>query len=163
MIDSKLSPLIRLGVAEEDILKFDVLCLPENIEGPAQGDQLYDSDSSITLSKLVKAENIRCANSLDLGLETKFLERRGALIWLGTIWILNTVIVPLLVNILATKLFGRKTGKSSGSNTPPDKPLAVRVNILLRKDGEFSSIKYEGDSEVLLRLLAATENNPDDK
>lgn len=75
--------LTNLGVDRTDVHSYQVLCLPENIENQMKDVSLIDSGEAIALSKLLREEKIACANSYDLGLETKVSERRSSEHYLG--------------------------------------------------------------------------------
>jgi hypothetical protein len=89
--------LSKLGIDPDVASQYQILCLPEDIENQIETTQLTDSGESITLSKLLKEEGVKCANSYDLGLNAKISERRGVNIWLGSIWVLNHAALPLFI------------------------------------------------------------------
>lgn len=144
MINS--SKLENFGINPEDVHNYDILCLPERFDS-----ELRDTTDSIELSKLLKRENIKCANSYDLGLDAKIYERRGIDLWLGTIYILKISSIPLLMGILG-RLIGAKVEDFflSKQDKVVDK-IHADINI---EDGKINAaINFDRDSETFLKIL----------
>ena len=158
MEDVKL--LSKLGINPDVASQYQILCLPENIENQIETTQLADSGESITLSKLLKEEGVKCANSYDLGLDAKISERRGVDIWLGSIWILNHAVLPLFINVIG-RLLGEKIQKKLNATNQlkasqkSDDFEGTKVYADLKiMDGKLSAeIKYNGDADTFLKVL----------
>ncbi|HWW41724.1 hypothetical protein [Pedobacter sp.] len=146
-----LQKLWNLGVKEEVIKDYDILILPENID---QDGELYDAQNSITLSKLLKSEGIKCANSYDLGLNLPTTERRSNDIWLGQLYILNDIILPTVIGVV-TGVIGplildwknRKDLREPAGNVHAD-------ITLIRPEGK-TEIHYNGEPEALVKIIEA--------
>ncbi|NEQ55276.1 MAG: hypothetical protein F6K11_35025 [Leptolyngbya sp. SIO3F4] len=158
LIVETFNALNKLGVDPNIANQYEILCLPENIEN--QADQLADSGESVTLSKLLKEEGVKCANSYDLGLDTKIAERRGVALWLGSIWVLNHAALPLLISVVG-RLLGEKVQKqlnsanqlevSQTSENSEETEVYADLKII---DGKLSAeIKYNGDANTFLTVL----------
>jgi len=150
-----LQELWNLGIKEEQINDFDIVILPENYD--ENKENLYDSQDSITISKLFKAEGISCANSFDLNLDLPTKDRKGNDVWIGQMYILNDLVVPLLVGVLQTYLepliFQRKNRRDDRA------PAAdVHVDIKILKGDDETSFSYKGDPEAFIRIMNALKN-----
>src|SRR6476646_2903798 len=140
--------------------QYQILCLPGNIEDEAEDSELFDSGDSITLSKLLKAEGIKCANSYDLGLNTKVTELRGAEVWLGTIWVLSNVALPVLNSVVGRLLGEGVQRKLDASKQLKDstegKELGVTIvhaNLKILTKNASTEIKHNGSASTFLKLL----------
>ena len=136
----------QFGASKERIEPFRVLCLPENLLTAARAEDLLDSQDAIDLAKRLREAKVSCATSLDLTPEAGCLQRRGADLWLGTVWILNRKILPIFAKVTIRKLKGwqqRTDGKKA------------RVHLRLRicRGGDAAEIGYNGDGRTLIRLL----------
>ena len=152
--------LSELGTDPNVASQYQILCLPENIENQTETTQLADSGESITLSKLLKEEGVKCANSYDLKLNAKIVERRGVNLWLGSIWILNHAALPLFISVVG-RFLGEKIQKkldTANQSTAPKKSndseeTEVYADLKVI-DGKLSAeIKYKGDADTFLKLL----------
>ncbi|MEG4585409.1 hypothetical protein QUA54_09350 [Microcoleus sp. MOSTC5] len=152
--------LSELGVAPNVVSQYQILCLPENIENQTETTPLADSGESITLSKLLKEKGVKCANSYDLGLNTKTSERRGADLWLGSIWILDHAALPLFIGVVG-RLLGEKIQKkldaanqlkaSQESDDSQETKVHADIKVI---DGKLSAeIKYNGDADTFLKVI----------
>ena len=150
-----LQVLSKLGFDIDALREYQIICLPENVDDVSPSLQLLDSEDSITLSKLLKEQGVKCANSYDLGLEANVFERRGVDIWLGSIWILSHMALPVFTGVVG-RLLGEKIQKKLEPAKNIDKLETAKVHADLNIiDGKVStaSIKYNGDSETFLKLL----------
>lgn len=161
---SDFSKLKEFGINPEDIHNYDILCLPERFDSELDTFELRDTTDSIKLFKLLKKENINCANSYALGLDVKVYERRGIDLWLGTIYILKVSSIPLLMGIIG-RLIGAKIEEIflRKQEKIVDK-IHADINI---EDGEINaSISFQGDSETFLKVLnsiSKKNNNVNDQ
>jgi hypothetical protein len=132
----------------ETILKYQVLCLPENF---GKGDDLIDAQNSIDISKILKLNNIKCANSFDLELNANTLERRSHDIWLGQILIIDSMVLPTIISLLANYITNKfRIGLKEEPNVPQPQ---VNVEIKFLKNGRLDYIKFKGDGETLIEML----------
>ena len=146
--------LSDLGIDPNILSQYQILCLPENIVTLSEDSDLVDSEESIILSKLLKEEGAKCANSYDLGLNTRNLERRGLDIWLGSIWILDKVALPL-VNSVVGRLLGEKIQKKLENSQKVEKSEETKVYVTLKIVGRESAaeIIYNGDAKTFMKVL----------
>lgn len=153
--------LSELGVDLSIVSQYQILCLPENIENQSEHSDLIDSGESITLSKLLKEKGVKCANSYDLGLDSKISEQRSIDLWLGSIWILDHAALPLFISVVG-RLVGEKiqrkleTSKQLKASHKVDdsEPTKVHANLKI-VDGKLSAaeIKYHGNADTFLKIL----------
>jgi len=159
----------ELGVNLDILSQYQILCLPENIANKSEQLELVDSAESITLSKLLKEKGLMCANSYDLGLNTKVSERRGLDLWLGSIWILNHAALPLLISVVG-RLLGEKIQKGLEASRDQKKSQGfenldgTKVYAALKLiDGKVSAeIKFHGDADTFLKVLKGINNDQHD-
>ena len=150
--------LSDLGVdVYNTIDNYDILVLPENIDKRSEQSDLNDSDGAIVLSKLLKEEGARCANSYNLGLTANVFERRSAELWLGSVWVLNHAVVPLLISVLG-RILGEKIHKKLEADTSSRKLQSLDVNRIHINlnfvDGEIhTEIKFDGDADTFMKIL----------
>jgi len=146
------------GVKNDQIKDLDIILLPENADST---EELYDAQDTISLSKLLKAEGIKCANSYDLGLDIPTKERRSNDIWFGHLYIFNDTILPIL------------TGAISGILSPlimdwlkrKDKrePAGmVHVEITVINEKGKTKLKYDGGPEGLVKIIKTLEQPSDE-
>ena len=146
MLDNEILNMKSHGV-DIDILseKYDILILPENIESSKDINNIHDAGSAIWLSKFLKESEVRCANSADINIEVSTLERRSAEIWLGFIWILREVALPILISIIKEKFSNGKV---------------IHAKLRLKwKNGNIQKLDWEGDSENLVEILKALQGS----
>ncbi|HEY9706751.1 MAG TPA: hypothetical protein V6D48_00965, partial [Oculatellaceae cyanobacterium] len=119
-----------------------------------------DAGDTADLSKLLKEQGVKCANSYDIGLESSTLERRGVDIWLGCIWILNHAAVPVLVSVVG-QLVGKRLQEkfSSAKELKSSDRAKVHADVKLLEGKLSASIKYEGDAETFLKVLEGLNKN----
>ena len=154
-----LSKLFAAGIKEEQLDGLDVIILPENFYG---GQDAFDGQDAITLSKLLKHENIKCANSYDLNIDVPIKERRGNDIWLGQLYILNDLVLPIVTGVigslLATAISERK--KRKDLRAPASN---VHAEISINKRDGITNIQYSGDPESLVHILKVLEIKRNDQ
>lgn len=155
--DSNLNIITELqhGISVDDIKDFQVLVLPENFNSVSDKENLIEGSNSLNMSKIFKEEGLKCANSHDLGLDVPVLERRGSDIWLGQIFILDNVALPIILNVL-TAFIQSKISKKRTTSEPKGK---VHLELKMHKNGNVNKLSYNGDSETLIKVLDNLKNN----
>ncbi len=147
-----LKKYLSAGITEIQLEEYDVLMLPEDFDADGGKNNPVDGQDAITISKLLKQANINCANSYDLNMEVPTLERRSNDIWMGEIFIIKDVVIPMLVSVissyLANMLSERKKKKDERSPTGN-----VHTEITIGRPDGLTSIKYNGDAETFIKLL----------
>lgn len=136
-----------LGINPQIISSYDILCLPENFGASEQ----VDSSETLDFYKTLKSEGFSCANSYDLGLDSKIITRRGDDIWLGQIYIINDLVIPALMSVLENYI---TTNFSLSKNQVilTDEPK-VHLELKLTRKGKISKIKFDGSSEDALKII----------
>lgn len=148
MIQPTMHKLDSLGIDLNKVKKFQVLCLPENFESSTNINELHDANNAIDLSKQLRMAGLKCANSFDLGLEIGVLEKRGADLWLGVVWILEFIVVPLVVGVISSMLASKASDRLKAKKQ-------IHLSLYLQKGDELTKIKYDGDSETLHQILSS--------
>lgn len=150
-----LNELWNLGISENLIDGKDIIILPENYKGDKTN--LYDAQDSLTISKLLKAEGVACANSYDLNLDLPVKDRKSNDVWIGQMYILNDFVVPVVVGILQSYLqpliLQRKKRRDDRA------PAAdVHIDITFFKGADKTSISYDGDPESFIKIIQTFNN-----
>jgi len=156
-----LRDVTKFGISEEALNSYQILFIPENYKDCSEKEQLFNSIDSVDLYKELKSQGINCADFTDLGVEVGFLERRNSDTWLDVIWVLNSIALPFLINIL-TGILLPKIQKEKTSNKK--KPLPkVHIELIIKKGKDDStSFKYSGDAESLSKILKSLSTGNQD-
>ncbi len=146
--------LSDLGIDPNILRQYQILCLPENIGNHSEDLDLVDSGESITLSKLLKEQSVKCANSYDIGLNTKVSERRGSDLWLGFILVFDKSVLPIF-NSVVGRLLADQLSKRIKSHQESKGTEDTKVHATLKVvDGKLSAeVKYIGDADTFLKVL----------
>jgi hypothetical protein len=147
----ELRALCNFGVAEEQLQRFQVLFLPENLTTASCREKLIDAGDMLELARRLRGFGVHCATSYDLTPEAKTVARRGDDLWLGIVWILQGVVLPLFITTLGTMLNSLKQNrfKADGAHPQPKAHLKLRIS----RGEDAAEIDYSGDPVVLSRLL----------
>ena len=149
---------LQHGISVDDIKDFQVLVLPENFNSASDKESLIEASDSLNMSKIFKEEGLKCANAYDLGLDVPALERRGSDIWLGQIFIIDDVALPLIINILTT-FIQNKISKKSVTESKSEPEGKVHLELKIRKNGTINKLKYNGESKTLVRIMQNLKND----
>jgi len=143
--------LSQLNINLENLKnKYQILILPSRINNSQEDLEFIDTDDAIYLTKLLKLENLSCANSYNLGLEAKVSHLRSFEIKLGLIWILDKACIPILMAVIA-RLIGDKISQSKKKNQDAPK-IKAELKIFDNKI-ESGSIDYDGDVDGFMKVL----------
>ena len=161
----ELQNLNKFGLTVEQLKEYQILCLPENIETVNNQDNLIDASGTANFSKLLKEQGVKCANSYDLGLEASELERRGLEIWLGVTYILDKAVLPIVTGIISSLAVVEIQRKTKLSSQDLDSRNNTKIHIELRiiEEENSTSIKFEGDPEMLRKLLEGISDDQETK
>ena len=161
----ELQNLNKFGLTVEQLKEYQILCLPENIETVSNQDNLIDASGTANFSKLLKEQGVKCANSYDLGLEASELERRGLEIWLGVTYILDKAVLPIVTGIISSLAVVEIQRKTKLSSQDLDSRNNTKIHIELRiiEEENSTSIKFEGDPEMLRKLLEGISDDQETK
>lgn len=157
--------LNELGVNPDVISNYQILCLPENFKNQSEKSGLVDTGDAVHLSKLLKEEGVKCANSYDIHLHAKIIERRGVDLWFGSIWILDHAALPILISVVG-RLLGEEVQKKieiskqikASQKAKEFNKTSVHADLRVA-DGEVSAeIKFDGDADTFLKVLRGINN-----
>ena len=133
------------GIPRDNIENYQILCLPENIYQAKSREDLLDSGDSATVSKELKAKGVKCGNSSDLGLKPCVSIRKGLDIWLGVVFVIESMALPFLISAIANIVTSRMLNLDS----------KIHLNLRIRNGKNVTAIDYEGDPETLQQILDA--------
>lgn len=163
----ELQLLSDLGISPVVLKSYQILCLPENIGNRGEHSELVDAEECVTLSKLLKQQGVKCANSYDLGLSTRIAERRGLDLWLGSIWVLENAALPLVINIIGRlvgeRIIQRKlrADKQLKDAEAVDKAV-VHANLKIIDQKTPAEIMFHGDVDTFLKLFKGLHDEQSD-
>lgn len=148
---------LRHGITSDLISEYQVLILPENFDHAPDKESLIEASEALAISKILKSNGIKCANSFDLGFDVPTLERRASDIWLGQILIIDDIALPFFINIITNyiQVWLSKSAKNELKDVPKPK---VHVEIKMHKNGRLDKMKYDGDGETLNTILKSLNN-----
>ena len=158
MLENENRNFEKFDVTEDVLGKFQILILPENFEEAKSRDELFDATDAIQLAKRLKEEDIHCANSLDLNLNPKILERRSEELWFGLIYIIDYIAMPFFINVLASLVVNAYKDRDQ-KVIYKNKASKVHLKLKLKKPSGFTTIKYDGDPKTLIKVLEGLNNN----
>ncbi|NPE30700.1 hypothetical protein HNV12_22645 [Methanococcoides sp. SA1] len=148
MLSNPLTSRLRYFEIDDSILgDYQILCLPENFFSDEM-EELYDADHAVNLGKKLKQTDIKCANSYDLGLEPDIYFRKSAELFFGIVYVLEKAVIPVLASVLSTLLVLKITG--NGEKSEEQNSSHVNIELYLPEE---KHLKYDGDSETLLKIL----------
>jgi hypothetical protein len=157
-----LGKLFKAGITEEQLKDVDMIVLPEGFG--ESGQEPMDAQDAITFSKLLKQNNVKCANSYDLGLDIPTLERRSNDIWLGQLYIINDFVMPIVFNtvcsILAAVIIEKRQKKKDNDNAPSG---SVHTELTINRPSGITHIKYSGDPEILVKIMEALKDESNEQ
>jgi len=149
--------LSKFGIDHRLIDDYQVLCLPENFDGAASIDELYDTHDGINLCKQLSDKGLKSGNSFDLKIHKNFYGRKSLDIWLGTLWVLDKLVLPLVVSIVGSiigpPIYTHLKGKMQKESRPPNLRPIAHLTLIIRKGGELQILEYEGDSAAVKSSL----------
>ncbi len=131
---------------------YQVIFFPENLASENNSSKWYQSPEAVLFQKALRAEGITCAGPTETSLETVYLDRRSSDIWIGAYWILNTVVVPFFINVLAAMFFNRRFNQLEENRAEERK--VIHTTIYFRRKN-VSKIEFQGDPETLIKILKA--------
>ncbi len=157
MDDMRLNALSRLLDSDINTLKgYEVLCLPENLRDRGDVPDLYDGEDSADLAKAMRASGLKCGTSLDLGVVPKVMHRRGVELWLGTVWILERVAVPVALGVIANFVTEAMRKRAAAGRAAPQEQPRVHITLDVETEHRSDRIVYDGDAQFLTHLLTST-------
>jgi len=144
---SEISKLMAMECFSDNTKEFarhaDILFLPDlNLR---EGVNRAFQPDTLTFYKYVKQKN----KDLKIGLfenegETKTLSLHSFDIWLPTIWIASSVMLPFVINLAGSYVYERLRGREK-------EDVTVQLNVVIedRDTGKSASIFYKGPGEGL--------------
>jgi len=159
--------LERFGIDPKQIGDYDVLCLPESFQDAESVEQLFDTVESIDLCKLLKSERLSCANSADLGLNIRYRDRRAADLWLGTLWILQAAIMPIVYSVIGAAIYAWMNRKLGQKQEAPSYVInqTIHLNLIISDGESWKLTKFEEQVGTFLKKLVdvASEKESEQK
>lgn len=150
MLEERLRTLEFLGADMQRVRSAQVLALPENIASATRAEDLLDTVESATLSKELKAAGLTCYNSLEIGLDAPGLDRRGADLWLGTVWVLEHAVMPIVVAVILMRI-----ARFCGTGEEQKSTCRVHLSLKVPNDkGHLAELDYDGDAKSLELVLS---------
>ncbi len=127
---------------------YDVLVLPENLDTIT--DRYLEPQGAEVIAQRLKAHpNIKCGDAYDLGIDYTYIHRHSEEIWVGTIWILDKVVLPFVINVVSSLL------KNRPSKFPqPKKKMHAEVKYY--ESGKLKKIAIQGEDEDGCRKMFKT-------
>lgn len=160
-LEREMAKLRRWGVDPPRLREYEVLCLPATIDSAESAKDLLDTLDSMELGKRLKAAGLKCANSLDLDIRLGVKDSRSADIWLGCLWILEKVALPVAIGVLL-QIIGQRVGPKPTGPTPDQISANVHLKLRIPNGESLTEIDYEGDGATLTLILnAVKEKNVD--
>ena len=155
----------RLGVGIHDLTGVAVLVLPENVNTAESRVKMYDADNSLFLAKTLKSRGVACKTAYDLGVRPKVMDRRGADIWLGVIWLfMENAGFPLAVNVISewlkSKFLPNKTKAESPST---EESVTIHVELRVQQKKRASTFKFTGPASHLVTVLSGLRELSENK
>lgn len=130
--------------------EFQILLIPDKY-GSLEEEFLVNTDDAISFKKELLLSGVKCADSYELDIDTRNVERRGGDIWLGQIFILDSAILPIFIGLL-TNYISNKFRLGQRKIKITEEPT-VKLEIKLYRDGKIDSLKYDGGGELLLKVI----------
>ena len=127
---------------------YDVLVLPENLDTITDR-YLEPQDSEVIAERLKAHPNIKCGNAFDLGIDYTHIQRHGDELWAGTIWILDKVVLPFVINVVSSLL------KNRPSKFPQSKKK-MYAEVRYYESGKLKKIAIQGEDEDGCRKMFKT-------
>lgn len=144
--------LLNMGVDPQNCSDYQILCLPENFEDGSK-ENLYDANYTSDLSKILKQNGIKCANSYDLGIDSETYERKSCDIHLGLIWVRDSLIVPILASAIYDWLKEKVKDKNSEKEVIQKYAFQEKIIHVYIRFCKGKKIEYECDVKTLKERL----------
>lgn len=158
--ENEFRSILRFGITEEKLEAFDIICLPETLPFASSIEELHDAGDAIMLSKLLKEQGIKCANSYDLDLPSQLLERRSKEKWFGIVFIKKRVALPVLIAVLSNLISGavQEIGKDDKSQVGK-----IHIELKIEQGHNLTNIRYDGDGRTFISILKSIEADTSEK
>lgn len=138
-------------------LDYQVIILPELYKTSENSEEYVDTSESIFIYKTLKSNEINVASAFDLGKQSKLLERRGGDIWFGKILIIDTIVIPFVINLITNFISNKISKRKRNEINDVEKIEVVHLEMSFFRNGQLSNIKYEGDSETIKEILGSID------
>lgn len=162
MIDTRILE-IRNELREEEFSfldEYQVLVLPENYS--VESNEFIDTQDAIDFSKILKTKEIKCGNSFDIKMNSKTLERKGGDIWFGQILVIDSVILPTVISLIANYITN-KLAIGTKTNVELTKKPRIDIELKFYENGKLNKLKYNGDGSTFNRILKQINVNETNK
>lgn len=154
-----------LGVAVNDLTGVTVLVLPENVTAAKSRDEMYDTDDSLFLAKTLKSRGVACKTAYDLGVRPKVMDRRGADIWLGVIWLfLENGGFPLAVSVISEWVKSKFLPNKTEAEAPnAEESTTIHVELRVQQKKRASTFRFTGPASHFVTVLSGLKELSDNK
>lgn len=146
------------GVDVELLMGKSIALLPEDIL--RKGTDVHETTDMAAFCKILRAYDVDVFTLIDAGIDLPAMDRRSGDKWFGTIWIINTLAIPLLIgafgNFLGNRMEEALTRKPSVEDS-----VEIHVEIIVGANCE-KAIRYEGGYNGLKAILAALQDSDND-
>lgn len=145
-----------------DIHKYQIIFIPENRSSNNEANIWYRPVDATSFEKALRAQNVSIAGAGEMSLKSEYLDRRSADVWLGTIWILEKMVIPFVISVLANQFL-------KAINVPREeetnKETQVIHTTIYFDQKNVSKVDFEGDPRALIEIMKAiggmdAENRP---
>ena len=146
--------LKNFGIEQTLYAAANVMCLPENILTESNLDKLVEPSDQIWLVKRLREEGVNVFTLYDAHIDVNNLERRGDEKWYGHI-VIDRIAIPILVGVLSGASV-LALDRATKDETPSSK---VHIDLVIKDEGKESRINFDGDGEILIKLLDSLKAN----
>ncbi|TWT55489.1 hypothetical protein [Allorhodopirellula solitaria] len=140
----------KLGVEQAKLEGVAVLVLPEKVDSE-EINEVCDAHDSVLLAKQLKQAGIPCRTAYDLGVEPRVLDRRGADVWLGMLWLfLENTALPATVDCICDWVSEKRNAEHDDS---ADKETRIHVELRMQRKNNTSTIKFDGSVDEFREVM----------
>lgn len=145
-----------------DIHKYQIIFIPENWSSKNDPNIWYRPVDAISFEKALRAQNVSIAGPVEMSLRSEYLDRRSSDIWLGAFWILEKMVIPFVITVLANQ-FLKAINEPRAEET--NKETEVIHTTIYFDQKNVSKVNFEGDPRALIEIMKAigvmdAENRP---
>lgn len=130
---------------------YQIIVVPENLASENNPSKWYQSPDALLFQKALFAQDILCAGPKETSWDPVYLDRRSSDIWLGAYWLLNTVVIPFFISILAAKFLSSRHAQFEELT---EERKVIHTTIYFRRK-DVSKIEFQGDPKTLIKILTA--------
>ena len=142
------------GVDDSLFSGAQLLLMPENILHAGQGEELLETTDMDAFAKKLREVGAGVFTYMDAGIDLSAVDRNSGDKWLGTVWIRDHAVIPLLVTVIGGMILIDYERATTPSDAPPQFTPKVHIELIIDgADGQQKTVKYEGDGKTLIGIL----------